>query len=240
MASLSSPGLPDLHDVSARTSYRNRDLQLADLTLAPEIHVRLLDIDGSKLEQQLLGVALDADLFGGHANLSANLKGIGTPPDAEVKLDVSGLSLASVGNFFNVGTPPDNTLGGTVDKLTLRFDGNSNQPKSWAGKLELHAKQPGFGATALDAVNGLVTFRDGRVEVEQTEIAQGDNRVALRAHIDLASKMDDLPQSTGRGTLEINAPDFCQATGQAACRNDRRAAMSAAILLWPGASSARG
>ena len=130
----------------ARTSYRNRDLVISDLTLAPEIHLRTLGIDGSRLEQQLLAISLDADLFKGHAGLTANLKGIGTPPDASVKLDVSGLSLGSVGSFFNVGTPPDNTLGGTVDSLALRFDGNSNAPKSWAGRLELHVKQPGFGA----------------------------------------------------------------------------------------------
>ena len=139
------PGLPDLHDVSARTSYRNRDLVISDLTLAPEVHIRTLGIDDSKLEQQLLAVSLDADLFKGRADLTANLKGIGTPPDASVKLDVTGLSLASVGSFFNVGTPPDNTLDGTVDNLTLRFDGNSNAPKSWAGRLELHVRQPGFG-----------------------------------------------------------------------------------------------
>ena len=157
-----------------------------------------------------LTVSLDADLFKGRAGLTANLKGIGTPPDASVKLDVSGLSLASVGNFFNVGTPPDNTLGGTVDNLALRFDGNSNAPKSWVGRLEMHVRQPGFGATALDGANGLITFRDGRVEIEQTEVAQGENRVNVQAHIDLADKMENLPDSTGHGTLEINAPDFAK------------------------------
>ena len=144
------PGLPDLHDVAARTSYRNRDLVISDLTLAPEVHIRTLGIDGSKLEQQFLAITLDADLFKGRAGLTANLKGIGTPPDASVKLDVTGLSLASVGGFFNVGTPPDNTLAGTVDNLTLRFDGNSNAPKSWNGRLELRVRQPGFGPNALD------------------------------------------------------------------------------------------
>ena len=48
------PGGPDLRDVSAKTSYRNRDLQLTDLVLAPEIHIRLLGIDASKLEAQFL------------------------------------------------------------------------------------------------------------------------------------------------------------------------------------------
>ena len=202
------PGLPDLRNVSAQTSYHNRDLQIADLTLAPEIHVRLLDIDGSKLEQQLLGVTLDADLFSGRASLTANLRGIGTPPQASVKLDVTGLSLASVGGFLQVGSPPDNTLGGTVDNLTLRFEGRSDEPRTWTGRLEMRITHPAFGANALDAVNGRITFHDGVMDVEQTEVAQGDNRVAVRAHIDLAEKMEDLPNSVGHGTIEVNAPDF--------------------------------
>ena len=210
ISELRLPGIADLHDVSARTSYRNRDLQLADLTLAPDIHVRLLSIDGSKLEQQLLSVSLDADLFKGRAGLAVNLKGIGTPPDANVKLDVSGLSLASVGDFFKVGTPPDNTLGGTLDNLTLRFDGNSNLPKSWNGRLAVHVTRPSFGATALDSVSSLGTFRDGAVDIQQTDVSQGENHVAVRAHLDLADTMADLPNSNGRGTLEINAPDFAK------------------------------
>ena len=32
--------------------------------------------------------------------------------------------------------------------------------------------------------------------------------VNVQAHIDLAEKMENLPDSTGHGTLEVNAPDF--------------------------------
>ena len=48
------------------------------------------------------------------------------------------------------------------------------------------------------------------MEIEQTEVAQGENRVNVQAHIDLAEKMENLPDSTGHGTLEINAPDFAK------------------------------
>ncbi len=49
LGELRIPGGPDLTNVSAATSYRDRDLRLTDVNLAPEIHLRLLEINGSKL-----------------------------------------------------------------------------------------------------------------------------------------------------------------------------------------------
>ena len=74
LGELRIPGGPDLTNVTANTSYRDRNLQLTDMNLAPEIHLRLLGIDGSKLEQQFLDVTLDADrLLGGNANITLNV-----------------------------------------------------------------------------------------------------------------------------------------------------------------------
>ncbi len=198
------PGGVDLTNVHGLTSYRQRNLQVTDLTLAPDIYFRSLNIDGSKLEQQLLAVSLDADLFRGRASAAIHTRGISKPPDASVQLDLAGLSLPSIKNFLKLDAP----LEGTLDNLAVRFDGNTNQPKSWAGKVDVHVGHPSFGGTALDAVGLRVTFRDGTVQLEEAGGSQGENRVAGHANITLPDKMADLPRSNGHGTLEINAPDF--------------------------------
>ena len=82
-----------------KTSYRNRDLQLTDLVLAPDIRFRLLGIDASKLEQQFLSVTIAAELFKGRLDAGVQIHGIGKPPTAGVKLDLTGLSLGSVHDF---------------------------------------------------------------------------------------------------------------------------------------------
>ncbi len=204
IAELRIPGGPDLRDVSARTSYRQRNLQLADLRLAPEVFFRNLSIDGSKLPQELLTLSLDADLFKGRANATINTQGIRKPPRAQVQLDVTGLSFPSLRDFLGVQAPVE----GTLDHLTVRFDGNTNQPKTWTGRVEARIDKPNAGGTALDAATLKATLRDGTVTLEDTGASQGDNKIALAAKIFLSDRMADLPKSNGRGTLEIAAPDF--------------------------------
>ena len=198
------PGGPDVTDVHGATSYRQRDLQLTDLMLAPDLYFRSLNIDGSKLERQLLGVSFDADLFKGRASAEIHTRGIGKPPEASVQIDVAGLSLPSVCDFLKLDAPVD----GTLDNLTVRFDGNTNQPKSWTGKVEARLGHPAVGGTALDAIGLRVAFHNGTVQLEEAGGSQGENRVAGHASITLADSMADLPRSTGHGTLEITAPDF--------------------------------
>jgi autotransporter translocation and assembly factor TamB len=204
IAELRIPGGPDLKDVRAGTSYRDRDLQLANLTLSPDIRFRNLTVNGSKLAQQQLGISLDADLFQGSAQATVQLQGIGTPPQANVQVDAHGISLAAIHDFLKLDSP----LSGTLDQAAIRFAGNSNEPHSWTGRVDMHVEQPAFGTTALDAVVLAVTLKNGEARVEQADVLAGANKVAARAQIALATKMEDLPQSTGRGTLQIAAPDF--------------------------------
>ena len=206
VAELRIPGGPDLKNVTATTSYRDRDLQLANLTLSPDIRFRTLGVDASKLGQQLLGVSLDADLFLGHADVSVELQGIGTPPKASVQVNASGISLAAIHDFLKLDSP----LSGSLDAATIRFDGMSDQPQSWTGRIDAHLAQPAFGSAALDEIVLAVGLRNGQAQVERADILQGANRVAVRAQIELPAKMEDLPQSTGRGTVEIAAPNFAE------------------------------
>ncbi len=206
VAELRIPGGPDLQNVAAATSYRERDLQLSNLTLSPDIRCRTLSIDASKLEQQLLGISLDADLFQGRADVTVQVQGIGKPPQAHVQVNAGGISLAAIHDFLKLDAP----LSGTLDHAAIRFDGQSDQPNSWTGRVDVHVAQPAFGSTALDEVVLGVALKDGAVQVERADVVQGANQVAVRAQIALPAQMADLPRSTGHGTVEIVAPDFAK------------------------------
>ena len=67
---------------------------------------------------------------------------------------------------------------------------------------------PRFGKTALDAVNVRLNLRGGVAELESADIAAGENRVALRAKVNLPAQMADLVRATGQGNLRIAVPDF--------------------------------
>ncbi len=199
-------GIIDLKDVSAHTSYRQRDLQLTDLVLAPDIRFRLLGIDASKLDQQLLAVTLAADLFKGRLDAGVQIHGIGQPPTASVKLDLRDLSLGSVHDFLALPTP----LGGTVENLSVRFDGQTDQPKSWDARVDGRVARASFGDAVLDATNLRISLHNGTLQVEQADAVAGENRVAATANIVLAENMADLPKSDGHGTISISAPDFAK------------------------------
>ena len=204
IAELRIPGISDLQNITGRTSYRSRDLQLTDLRLSPDLFFRNLTIDGSKLDQQLLTLALDADLFKGRATANITTEGIGKPPRAQVQLALNGIELASVGSFLELKAP----LEGTLSNFSVKFDGNTNEPKTWSGQIDGRLDHPNAGGTALDNVTLKATLKDGVVKIDNVGVAAGDNHVAVDAKIFLADTMANLPQSTGHGTLDVSVPDF--------------------------------
>ncbi len=198
------PGGPDLRNIQAATSYRDRDLQISGLNLAPEIRFRAVTLDASKLDQQLLGIAFDGDFFGGQADATVQLSGLGTPPKASVQVHASGISLGAVHNFLKLDAP----LSGTVQSVGIAFDGNSNQPNTWTGRVDAQLAQPAYGPAALDSVAVRITMHDSAMHVEQADVFQGANRVALLAQADLPPSMADLPRTAAKGTIQIALPDL--------------------------------
>lgn len=200
------PGGPDLRKIQAATSYRDRDLQISGLNLAPEIRFRALTLDASKLDQQLLGISFDGDFFGGQADATVQLSGLGTPPKASVQVHASGISLGAVHDFLKLDAP----LSGTVQSVAIAFDGNSNEPNTWTGRVDAQLAQPAYGPAALDSVAVRITMHDGAMHLEQAEVVQGANHVALLAQADLPPAMADLLKTAARGTVQIALPDFAK------------------------------
>ena len=205
-AELRIPGGPDLQKVAARTSYRQRDLQITGLELAPEIRVNLLQLDGSGLGREVLKIALDGDVFRGKAQVAVQLRGLGKPPQTNVAVNVSGVSLGSVRDFLKLPTPLD----GAVEKVGVQFDGFADSPRSWVGVIDGRVTGLVAGDAHVDSIDWRVRIREGRAALETAHAAQGANRVSLTATSDLPARMEDLPQTVGHGALTIAAPDFAQ------------------------------
>src|SRR4029077_5365428 len=65
MDALQIPGAPVWRNISARTSYTNKNLVLGELALDSENQFRLIAIDASRLKSKSLEVVIDATLAGG-------------------------------------------------------------------------------------------------------------------------------------------------------------------------------
>lgn len=198
------PSGPDFKDVNANTTYRDRNLEFTDFALDPNFKLLRLGLDASQLEQQRLGLKLDGDVFAGHATADVQLQGLGTPPRAQVQLDLADVSLGRLHDFLKLDSP----LGGQVNALHLKFDGVSDKPRTWNGQFEVHARDIAASPIKIDRVDALVPIADGNARLDQFRVTQAANDVQAKAVIALPENLADLPQSSVRGDLNIRAPDF--------------------------------
>ncbi len=198
------PGGPDFKNVTANTTYQNRDLEFTDLVLADNFKLRRLGIDASQLDRQLLALKLDGDVFNGRATADVQLQGLGVPPRAHVQLDLADISLGSLRDFLKL----DVALDGRVDALHLRFDGQSDRPRTWNGQLEAHARDVSSPPTKLDRVDVLLPIADGNARLDQFTVTQAANVVGAKAVIALPESIADLPRASVRGDLDLKAPDL--------------------------------
>ena len=159
-----------------------------------------------------MGATVSADLFKGHLDAGVQIHGIGKPPTAKVRIDLKGLSLGSVHDFLALSLPLD----GSVDTFSVRFDGQTDQPKSWDAQVDSRLSGVAVAGATLDASNLRVSLRDGVVEVEQADAVAGVNTVHATARIVLADRMADLPKSDGHGTISHLRAGLYQAPGEAA------------------------
>jgi hypothetical protein len=94
-AELRIPSGPDLQKIAATTSYKDRDLKIMGLDLAPEIRLRTVEFEASALNRELLKIGVDGDVFAGRANIAVQLRGLGKPPMTDVAIAFNGLSLVA-------------------------------------------------------------------------------------------------------------------------------------------------
>ena len=198
------PGGPDLRNIAATTSYKDRDLKIMGLELAPEIRLRTLEFDASGLSRELLKIGIDGDLFKGRAVVAVQLRGLGKPPMTDVAIAFNGFSLGSVRDFLKMTTP----LSGTVENASVKFTGYADAPRTWVGAIDGHVASLVAGGASVDSIDWTVRIRDGKANIERMDAVAGENRMGLTATAELPAKMEDLPQSTARGKLNVAVPDF--------------------------------
>ncbi len=199
------PGGPDLKDVNAAATYRNRDLELTDLNLDPNFKFRRISLDASALaSRETLAVRLDGDIFSGRLTTSVRLVGVGKPPRAQVELDAHGLRLGAAREFLKFEQP----LEGQLPDVRLRFEGQSDKPRTWTTQFRTRLLGLGYRDFKLDGVDVQVAVNEGSFQQAEVASTLGESSAVLNARGTLPEDIADLPRAGVSGTLKINAPDF--------------------------------
>ncbi len=201
---LDIPGVRRWTDISAETTFRDRNLFLRNLIVGPEIAVDVLNLDASRLDDNQLGLGFEGTLFQGRTKLSAKVDDLNDTNKLALRLDVTGLSLHVLSAYLNLALP----IQAEIPTVHVAFDGLPEKPDSWTGKVDVALT--GVTADAIQAGNVTVAAELGnaRAKVAANVEARAGNTIRLNVETALPAKLDGFIETKAQGVLDASLPDL--------------------------------
>ncbi|MFL6594711.1 MAG: hypothetical protein ACJ8HQ_04630, partial [Chthoniobacterales bacterium] len=98
-------------DVTAQTTYENRNLYLRNLVLDDQTQLATVNIDASQIGQNKLSIGLSGKVVGGQIDTKLSLGGQGDSVQSNIDLSVRDTSLDAVRRYFQPeGSAPENDV----------------------------------------------------------------------------------------------------------------------------------
>jgi len=211
LARLQIPGVPVWENLSAETSYAQRNFFIKHLVLAPQLVLEEVNFDASQRTQHKGSVDLKANLFGGSlhfalrgSQLEKKGKNLDKSYSTSVEVQASNIGLDAAASYFGAPKPPVARLA----NLDLLIAGEPEMPRTWRGHFNAFIEALDFGQAKLDGVNVATKFDDGKAEVSGVNVAAGKNRVQVTATVGLPASVNDFPLSDVDANVKIDAPDL--------------------------------
>ena len=204
--------IPNVHswtNITATTSYANKNLFLHNLTLDQGNHFQTINIDASKIASGKAVVEIAGSVGNGNigGNLALNLGKSSYQTDT--KLNASGISLAALSEYF--GRPPG-AIAGDVKHIQMDWHGTLDQPQSWHGTINAQIDNLRQNKLALARVNLDLAAENGVATVKDARIEAGNNHVQLHGSIQLPKTKEGFRRMPGDFQFSVDAPDLKQLT----------------------------
>lgn len=196
---LQLPGGQQWANVSAQTSYPNKNLAIRNLILDERDQFRLVNVDASRIRSKTLSATVEAALGG---PFSASLRLQQTDSSLNTRLRVEGERIAAATLNKYVALPED-YLSGEIERLNVDLAGVLNRPDSWNGSASAQVSNFRHPQIAFDRCLFTVSTQDGRANLTQTELVQGANEFHLRGSAELPREVRQIGRSPM--TMEISA-----------------------------------
>ena len=205
--------IPNLHtwtNVSATTSYTNKNLFLRNLTFDQQNKFQVVNVDASHIRAKALDLTIDGSLVGGSLKGKVSLKKKKSSFATEVNLSADRISLGKLAEYFG---QPAGFIAGDVSDLKIDGTGVLKNPKSWNGSITAHVTNVRKKDLALDAVDLDVTTANGMATIKKAEIVAGNNRVEVSGSATLPDSTSDFGRAPADLKLLVHAPNLKQLTG---------------------------
>ncbi len=206
---LQIPNVHDWSDISARTTYANKNLFLRNLTFDEGHHFQTVNIDlskagGGELDLQVAG-SVGQGKIEGNVGLTATKSSFATT----TKVSASGISLGELSEYFG---RPAGALAGDVKNFQMDWRGTLDAPQSWSGTINAEAENVRQSGLAFDRVTLEVVAADGTATVRAGRIDRGTNHVQLQGTVQLPKTMEGFRRTPGDLQLKVDAPDLKELT----------------------------
>ncbi len=212
---IKAPGLPVWKNLSAETSYAQRDLFVKNLAFSPEMVIEQLNFDASQRAQNKGSLLVQGSFFGGKAQLSVEGtqlhkqgQNLQNSYDTKLQIDAGGIDLHAAAAYFGAKSVPSMRLG----KLATTFRGEPESPRTWAGNLEARVEAIGLDKVTVDSAEAAMTFKNGHATISGATVTAGRNVLQLSGDAALPESINDFSKTDGAVKFHVGGPDLRSAT----------------------------
>src|SRR6266404_4762439 len=191
--------------LSGQTSYTNKNFILRDLALSDQEQIRLLNIDGSRIDSKALAIDLNGIIGGGQLSVSTALHETGSSLDATVNLTAEKIAAESLNKFLLL---PENYFSGGIERLALVGTGVIDSPRTWSGTMSLQVSDAHLPAVNFKRGAVEVSAGQGKATLQSADIVQNQNEFHLNGTIDLPATFEDFGRTPASLQIAGKAPDL--------------------------------
>jgi len=191
--------------ISGQTSYTNKNFILRDLALSDQEQIRLLNIDGSRIDSKALAIDLNCIIGGGQLSLSTALHETGSSLNAKVNLTGEKIAAESLNKFLLL---PENYFSGEIERLAVVGTGVIDSPRTWSGTMSLQVSDAHVPAVNFERGAVEVSAGQGRATLQSADIVQNQNEFHLNGTIDLPATFEDFGRTPASLQIAGKAPDL--------------------------------
>jgi hypothetical protein len=210
-AVLQIPNADAWRNISAKTSYTNKNLVISGLALDQQNQFRLIAVDASHIAARSIEVVLDASLAGGTLAGSIALSETAESLKMKMRLVAENVSLDTLRGY--VGRPPE-FLAGDVQRLAIEADGVLDAPKTWTGSLKAEINNLRQESLFFDHVVLGATAGGGMAKVDSGEATNGLNKIAFKGTTELPGHIREFGRNGAQFEIDGSLPDLQSLTAR--------------------------
>lgn len=204
--------IPNVHtwtDVTATTTYANKNLFLRNLTLDEGHHFQTINIDASKAGQGKMTLVIAGSVGEGKIEGNLGLAATKSSFTTTTKVSASGISLGQLSEYFG---RPAAALAGDVRNFQMDWRGTLDTPQSWEGTITAQVDNVRQSGAAFDRVTLDVAAAAGTATVREARVDTGTNHVRVSGTVQLPATIRGFRRAPGDLRLMVDAPDLKQLT----------------------------